>query len=310
MTDGDNIQWLINAFATSKDWYNADDRGTFPLGWTISPALCEIAPPVFKYIYDNATNGASGGDYFVAAPSGLGYFYPDEYPQLLDNTQLLDKYLDKTDMHIVNVIGNRFNPDLSAYTQCKNVEAVFYYTYNDNYTGMQGKIMWSDNKPIIGARYSLRGDKTAATALAQQLNSEVKNQFQPEGYSLIPVHVWSQSVEDVKKCISMLDNDVRVVSPDDFVKMIIRNLGVILYQNYPNPFTDQTTISFQVNYSQPVTVRIIDGSGAVVKTLFDGVAEPGITKLVFVKEQSMAIGPYACTLTTASQTKSIQIETY
>jgi hypothetical protein len=310
MTDGDNIQWLINSFATSKEWYNADDRGNFPLGWTLSPALCEIAPPAFKYIYDNASNGANGRDYFVAAPSGLGYFYPENYPQLLNNTQLLDKYLDKTDMHIVNVIGNRHNPDLSAYTQLKNIDAIFYYTYGENYTGLNGKIMWSNNKPIIGARYALWGDKTQSQVLAQKLNAEVKNQFQPEGYSLIPVHVWTQSVEDVKKCISLLDGDVRVVAPDDFVRLIENNLGVFLYPNYPNPFTDHTTITFKLNYSQQVNVRIVDASGAVVKVLFDGLASPGITKLDFVKDQAMTNGPYACTLTTASQVKSIQIDTY
>ena len=32
MTDGDNVQWMTHDFATSKKWYNADDRGSIPLG--------------------------------------------------------------------------------------------------------------------------------------------------------------------------------------------------------------------------------------------------------------------------------------
>ena len=50
MTDGDNIQWMTHDFATSKKWYNADDRGSFALGWTISPALSELAAPIMKYV--------------------------------------------------------------------------------------------------------------------------------------------------------------------------------------------------------------------------------------------------------------------
>ena len=219
MTDGDNIQWMTHDFAVSKKWYNADDRGSIPLGWTASPALTELAPPIIKYLYDNASNTITGRDYFVAAPSGLGYLYPEGFPDMLTNAELLNRYMKKADMNIVNVIGNQRNPDLSVYTQCSNIDAVFYYMYSD-YAGWKGKIMWSNNKPIIGGRFSMWGDNDSPETVAQKINNSVKNQFQPDGYSLIPVHVWSNSVEDVKRCISMLDEDVRVVAPDDFVKLI------------------------------------------------------------------------------------------
>jgi hypothetical protein len=181
--------------------------------------------------------------------------------------------------------------------------------YSD-YSGWRGKIVWSNDKPVIGGRYSMWGDKETPQSIAQKLNMEIKNQFQPEGYSLIPVHVWSHSVEDVKKCVSMLDGNVRVVAPDDFVKLITRNLGVFLYQNYPNPLTDRTIISFKVSYPQQVKVSIADASGSVVATVFDGLAEAGITKVEFFKTAEMTPGVYACTLTTAYQSKVIKIEVY
>jgi hypothetical protein len=39
-------------------------------GWTVSPALSELAPTVLDYFYQNASNTDTAKDYFVAAPSG------------------------------------------------------------------------------------------------------------------------------------------------------------------------------------------------------------------------------------------------
>jgi hypothetical protein len=178
--------------------------------------------------------------------------------------------------------------------------------YSD-YSGWKGKIIWSNGKPVIGGKFSFWGDKETPQTMADKINSEVKNQYLPEGYSLIPVHAWSHTVEDVHKCINLLDENVRVVAPDDFVKLIKRNLQITLYQNYPNPFDDHTTIIFQVLYPQQVTVQIIDNSGTLVKTVFDGVAEAGITRVDFYKEQTMAAGTFTCVLITPSQTKSINL---
>ena len=307
MTDGDNIQWMTHSFATSKKWYNSDDRGSVPLGWTISPALSELAAPIMKYLYDNASNSELGRDHFVAGPSGLGYFFPEAFPDLTTNTDLLNKYMAKSDLRIVNVIGNARSPDLSAYTQCTNIDAVFYYMYSD-YSGWKGKIGWSNDKPIIGGRYSLWGDRETPQSIAQKLNNEVKDQFSPEGYSLIPVHAWTYTVEDVKKCVAMLNGDVRVVAPDDFVRLITRNLGVFLYQNYPNPFTDRTVLSFKVSYPQHVTMTILDESGVELATIFDGMASAGVTHVEFFRTDVMTSGVYICTLTAGSKTKSIRVQ--
>jgi len=309
MTDGDNVQWMTHDFATSKKWYNADERGSFPMGWTISPALTELAPPIIKYLYDNAYNSTTGRDYFVAAPSGLGYFYPEAFPEMLSNAELLNRYMKKGDLSIVNVIGNSRNPDLAAYTQCSNIDAVFYYMYSD-YAGWKGKIMWSNDKPIIGGRFALWQDKESPVSLAQKINESVKSQYTPDGYSLIPVHAWSYTLEDVKKCVNMLDPDVRVVAPDDFVKLIKRNLGVFLYQNYPNPFTDKTTISFKLSFSQNVTLAVLSSTGEVIKTLYDGSADPGITKVDLFKSDEIKQGVYMVRLTTANQTRIIQMQVY
>jgi hypothetical protein len=76
MTDGDNLQWLLNDFTINPSWWASPSRGKLPLGWTLSPALSELAPTVMQMLYRGAVNeSATQSDYFVAAPSGVGYAY-------------------------------------------------------------------------------------------------------------------------------------------------------------------------------------------------------------------------------------------
>jgi len=49
-------------------------RSQHPLGWTISPALLQLAPRVLQYYYARAQ--LDGNDYFLMAPNGPGLFYP------------------------------------------------------------------------------------------------------------------------------------------------------------------------------------------------------------------------------------------
>ena len=66
MTDGDNLQWLMNSFTTSENWWGSKSRGQVPLGWTISPGLNELGSPIITYLKETRTPN----DDFVGAPSG------------------------------------------------------------------------------------------------------------------------------------------------------------------------------------------------------------------------------------------------
>lgn len=71
VSDGDNIQY--NERFMRKFWEKtADARGKSCINWTISPSLCDVAPDMLNYYYDNATDK----DCFVSGPSGLGYAMP------------------------------------------------------------------------------------------------------------------------------------------------------------------------------------------------------------------------------------------
>jgi len=307
MTDGDNMQWLLGDFMGSNQWYGNPNRGNNNIGWTISPALAEVAPTVLRYFYQHATPK----DYFIAAASGLGYIYPDDYPQpaLDSNCSLLNRFMAKADLNILNILGNSSASQyMIPYLNQSNVDAIFYYDYS-NYSGLNGQITCVNGKPVIGGRFNLWSGFETPASLAAALNAQAKNPYSQKGYSLIPVHVWSNNVDSVNKCISLLDSTVRVVAPDVFVKLITRNVcnpsathdiksndnNVILFPPSPNPFSGTTEISYYLSVATPVDITVDNMLGQQVQILVKGTVSEGLHTLKLNSEQ-LTPGMYICKL--------------
>ena len=226
ITDGDNVQWLLGSLDNMNNWNNPN-RGRVNLGWTISPSLSELAPVLYEKYVDNCLTTPDGRNVLIAGPSGRGYYLPGRYPDAdLDTANtLLNRYMKQADLRIVNIIdADDSDNDPAAYLKQDNIDALFYYSYGANYTGRRGKIDWYKDKPSIGGRYTLWGTLSSPESLAAKLNQASTNINAEDGYSLISVHVWSRSVNDVIDCINRLGPNVRVVAPDEFVWLIRKNL--------------------------------------------------------------------------------------
>lgn len=232
ISDGDNIQWLSGSLNNTNNWSNPD-KSRLKLGWTISPAFAELAPALYKKYIENALTTENARNYLVAGPSGAGYYFPGIYPQLAEQNRFMNRMMKKADLNIVNIIDKDgvHNPD--EYLKQSNVDALFYYSYGGQYTKVAGEIKWYKDKPSIGGRFTLWGNSNDGSAetrnrvcqsLANTLNSQSTNINSASGYSLIPVHIWTMNPSDVMNCISKLNPNVRVVSPEEFVWLIRKNV--------------------------------------------------------------------------------------
>jgi hypothetical protein len=81
---------------------------------------------------------------------------------------------------------------------------------------------------------------------------------------------WMASLEhgtpgSVNSSVTSVDEDVTNTIPDEFV----------LSQNYPNPFNPTTRISYSVPKSSFVSLKVFNVLGQEVRTLFEGVRQPG-----------------------------------
>lgn len=86
LSDGDNLQYVEHLMR--KLWGNPD-RGSVPIGWTISPAMLDAMPGALNYYWQSATDN----DNLISGPSGYGYTYPNDWP----DAKLLDKFVAKTE---------------------------------------------------------------------------------------------------------------------------------------------------------------------------------------------------------------------
>lgn len=226
MSDGDNTTWYLGGLYDPK-WFASKVRGTFPMGWGMPIPLIDVAAPAMKFYYDKMTEK----DGFVFAGGGLGYTYPSMWKKDALEKQVLqiNDYADRSDVNIMQIIDeNSFdNTDLwNIYLKQPNIDAVFYLNYN-NYAGMNGAIRWVNGKPLIGARFNLWKDLPPGgnpDSVIKAVNAASKNPKSDKGYSLIVVHAWSMTMNDVKKCVDGFSDKVRVVTPQEFVKLINENL--------------------------------------------------------------------------------------
>lgn len=74
----------------------------------------------------------------------------------------------------------------------------------------------------------------------------------------------------------------------------------VLYQNYPNPFLDTTTISFDVPHRSHVKISVYDLSGRVVSTLLDRTLQSGKHRLT-LESADLSSGVYLIQMQTQDQ---------
>jgi hypothetical protein len=217
---------IVSSFLFSylQNWYGSANRGKVPIGWTISPALSELAPSVMKRFYSQIVPGM---DNFVAGPSGVGYTVPDKFTNVtsLDAFATLSSaYMDKSDLRVVNLIA-----DTDCDLKCSEpfaqagADGVFLYE-GDAYVGRGGRISWAGDCPIVGGRYAFWDGHETAASLAKKLRQLSKDPHNPDSYSLVPVHVWTRNVSDVVAAVALLGDFFDVVTPEVFVDRLQANV--------------------------------------------------------------------------------------
>jgi hypothetical protein len=86
LSDGDNLQYIEHLM---RKLWNNPDRGSVPMGWTLSPAMLDAMPGALNYYWQTATDN----DNLISGPSGYGYTYPNSWP----NQNLLNLFVAKTE---------------------------------------------------------------------------------------------------------------------------------------------------------------------------------------------------------------------
>ena len=233
MSDGDNQQWMLGSNYSSKNWFGSPYRGDFNLGWSINKSLYYLAPTVFHKYYESA-GSSKYFDNFVNSPSGNGYMYPSKFPinKLDSYTNKLSEYMKKVDQNYVLILDDEalYKTNIwDKYTCHDNIHGLLYLNYYKN-NSYEGKILWSNNKPIVSCRDLLWRGLESETNLIDNINKRIKLGYtdikNPNSYSFVYVHVWSNTMDNVNNVITKLNQNpkVRIVTPNTFMKLINENV--------------------------------------------------------------------------------------
>ena len=84
------------------------------------------------------------------------------------------------------------------------------------------------------------------------------------------------------------------------------NTEFSLYQNVPNPFSDFTDVSFELEKSQEVQITVFDAQGQVIRQINQSY-EKGLNSVNFSVEDLGGAGIYYLTLKTESHTATMKM---
>ncbi len=237
MSDGDNLQWVLNNFATGSEWYGSRRRGDFPMGWGVSPAALDTAAPMLSYLYGSRTER----DEFVMQLSGLGYTFPSRWKKdaRSEMAEKLALSMRRAGLRYAEILDdNGFKEEsLGDFAARDGIDGLFYIEYS-GYASLNGKILWLDGVPAVSARYMIWADHPGGGLgyIARKLNRASRDPSSEDAYSFLIVHAWSgmkngelaphgNTMDAVAELLEQLDPEVEPVTPSVFMDRLIKNCG-------------------------------------------------------------------------------------
>ncbi|MBS1932923.1 MAG: Ig-like domain-containing protein, partial [Bacteroidetes bacterium] len=91
--------------------------------------------------------------------------------------------------------------------------------------------------------------------------------------------------------LKQVDYDSNFVYSNVVTARITSDGQLVLYQNYPNPYVQNTTIKFDLPRAQNVRLTLFDANGRQIKVLVDGYTEQG-SHIINFQQQSLSSGLY------------------
>ncbi len=226
LSDGDNLQWQTGGFVTDPHFYGSQLRGSFPFTWEVSPLLARYAPSVLDIIYRTA----KPNDDFVTGAGLPGYTYPHVLPNRASAARQTRPFMAISGLRVASILNQNEGSleEADPWLDLPNVDAVIYKDYSP-YHRRRGETRWHNGKPTIAYRNVLWEKLVDVDRLASEISKMPTDpKANPNSYALINVHAWSFGknggpMEAVRKLISMLPPNTRVVTASQLVDLIIKN---------------------------------------------------------------------------------------
>lgn len=244
MSDGDNLQWTMGDELSSSKWYGSNHRGDFTMSWGLPATLIDVASPVFAYYYRTM----KPNEEFIMQLSGTGYTFPSKWKNMNALAAMqadVAEAMKRADISVMEVLddvtlnNSSVNRYYKGFLESDAVDGILYIDYG-NYAAYNGKIFWCGDKPLVTARYRLWADVAGNAdpqSIAKAINAASTDVTKADAYSFVIIHAWSgldssgnlvnggNTMDAVAELVSLLDEDVELVTPSEFMARITENVS-------------------------------------------------------------------------------------
>lgn len=195
MSDGDNLP-VLSDFNFPQLWKDPL-RGSYPIGWTMSPSAYMLIPDIADYYFHTATPN----DQILGAVSGIGYTYPDWFGERYkkgDREKVFDTFLDQTGYYLqklgekaIWIMGITHNSLIRQYAErIPFLEAIFP-DYGRNVSDYQlATYPTAGNVPVFHAVTSWQENQTPAQQVAS-LVQQIKAFTPPQRPAFLHLFIWN-----------------------------------------------------------------------------------------------------------------------
>jgi hypothetical protein len=209
MSDGDNVQWMMNNFLNNTYFLSTANNETQMSFGVPLANLSMMAPQQMRKIFDN-----QGLSNTVVEFGGGGYYYPDNFAENKNREELLGQLAVKLAHHMrqhrtkvlgliaKDVTSEEAKQAYQAYISANDqLEGIVVFQYHP-YAGGDGEVMWFTNAegydiPVITARYAIWNhgnnnlpNQGTPTYISQKINELAASSQQT--FSMVAVHAWSR----------------------------------------------------------------------------------------------------------------------
>jgi len=136
-----------------------------------------------------------------------------------------------------------------------------------------------------------------------------ENQFTPYYHTvhdLLATLNMEYTAEMIKVSLGMLIHENGAGLNTGGLSQMPANALATLHQNFPNPFSAQTTIRYTMHEAGWLSLKVLDASNRLISVLHDGWQEVGPHRVTF-NALTLPPGIYICLLQTASETATIKL---
>lgn len=211
--EGDNLQYTQHRMRVLWD---DPARGQVPINWTASPLMIDATPAILNHYRRTAT----ANDCIVAGPSGVGYFYPQPWPDagFAEFLQRTYPYVEKSGMTIPYVLNRADHKNLPLSAE----EAA---AYRDAYRAPGVLLGWGDDFGLEitagGLPVStIRGVSTVEQGLAALNREKLKWDGKSPLFLSVGLFAWNLRPAQVAEMARGLGPEFEVVRADHYFSLI------------------------------------------------------------------------------------------